>query len=431
MRFKKLISGIVVGSMLMCGSVFAMSSSDFDNGVKKGNEYFSNGLYYEARDEFQWFCDANWYNMTTEQQKCVCDYINNTNAKIEELARSIDYEAYIKKYIKEITEFTNGNVYVKFTFGYVNGDAIPDAIVSTSDSHVGAVRFFVSLNNDVKKVTYDSEYGEMDGFGQFGKAEYIPYESKVYSYLMYRGVETSNYYAINTGKATLTNDKSGKYISTPEYVDMYSVTDSNIRNVFYKTLESEKSTSPVLSDNNKSENVSQFALDTGISKGIEYYNKGLYYEAIDEFQWFCDANWYKMDSEQQKYVVDYINKANAKLNEWIAKNDKSAYNGYFSGGGFPYYSYYYKKIDYIGKWHGVVKNATASSIVFGISQGESDYYTDAVTLYRQSNGSYKGTAYSSWGTSYLTVWLETPDQITVTVSGNASQIGTKTLYRTK
>ncbi|MBP3359698.1 MAG: copper amine oxidase N-terminal domain-containing protein [Clostridia bacterium] len=64
-----------------------MSTQDFDNGMAKGIEYFNNGLYYEARDEFQWFCDANWGNMNSEQQKYALDYLNRAKGKIVEIQK--------------------------------------------------------------------------------------------------------------------------------------------------------------------------------------------------------------------------------------------------------------------------------------------------------------------------------------------------------
>ena len=66
MKLKKLISGILAGSIIFSGiSAFAMSTWEFDNGMKKGISYFNRGMYYEARDEFQWFCDYNWGSMNS------------------------------------------------------------------------------------------------------------------------------------------------------------------------------------------------------------------------------------------------------------------------------------------------------------------------------------------------------------------------------
>lgn len=65
--------------------------------------------------------------------------------------------------------------------------------------------------------------------------------------------------------------------------------------------------------------MSTYEFDAGMRKGIDYYNRGLYYEARDEFQWFCDGNWGKMNDGQQKYALDYLGAAKAKISEWESK----------------------------------------------------------------------------------------------------------------
>ena len=44
-------------------------------------------------------------------------------------------------------------------------------------------------------------------------------------------------------------------------------------------------------------------------KGIDYFNKGLWKDARNEFQWFCDGNWWRMNSGQRKYALDYLGAA--------------------------------------------------------------------------------------------------------------------------
>lgn len=61
---------------------FAMSRYEFDKGMKKGIEYFDKQMYYEARDEFQWFCDYNWGQMSAGQQKYALDYLGGTKQAI-------------------------------------------------------------------------------------------------------------------------------------------------------------------------------------------------------------------------------------------------------------------------------------------------------------------------------------------------------------
>ena len=63
MKIKKLLCAALAAMAAMpTVSAFAMSTAEFDNGMRNGINYFNRGLYYEARDEFQWFCDYNWGN---------------------------------------------------------------------------------------------------------------------------------------------------------------------------------------------------------------------------------------------------------------------------------------------------------------------------------------------------------------------------------
>lgn len=59
--------------------------------------------------------------------------------------------------------------------------------------------------------------------------------------------------------------------------------------------------------------------DKGLSKGISYFNRGLYYEARDEFQWFADYNWGNLNKGQQKYLLDYLGAAKQKVRQWESK----------------------------------------------------------------------------------------------------------------
>ena len=385
MNLKKIISEAVAGILILSSlSVFAISTYDFDNGIEKGIDYFNNGLYYEARDEFRWFYDANWEKMNEGQKKYVLDYINAVNEKIQNIDNStVDFSSFIDKYIKKITEFSNGNEYVKFTFGYVNGDNIPDAIVSTSDSHVGAVRFFVSVEGDVQKVTYESENNIYDGFGQYGQAKYVPYGSKIYSRVIYMG-EYNNYYQINGNIAVSINDSCGDYISTPKYKDMYPITSRNIKDVFNKTIENNKGESPLMSDTTYSSNLSTSDFDIGMSKGIEYFNKGMYYEARDEFQWFCDANWGKMNAAQQKYALDYLGGAKQKIHEWEESQRKSALY-YYSGTDVPTYT-----------------------CITGVPLNRYEYLDSGVVMYVYKNYTGSNTIANYWNVLASQGWVPQP-----------------------
>ena len=83
MKIKKLLCAALAAMTTMSTiSAFAMSTAEFDNGMRNGINYFNRGLYYEARDEFQWFCDYNWGNMNSGQQKYALDYLGAAKQKI-------------------------------------------------------------------------------------------------------------------------------------------------------------------------------------------------------------------------------------------------------------------------------------------------------------------------------------------------------------
>ncbi len=114
MKLKKLISGILAGSIIFSGiSAFAMSTWEFDNGMKKGINYFNRGMYYEARDEFQWFCDYNWGSMNSGQQQYALDYLGAAKQRAEQASNvsySYDYddEYCYHGYIGNEVDFENG-----------------------------------------------------------------------------------------------------------------------------------------------------------------------------------------------------------------------------------------------------------------------------------------------------------------------------------
>lgn len=63
--------------------------------------------------------------------------------------------------------------------------------------------------------------------------------------------------------------------------------------------------------------MSQTDFDNGMRNGINYFNKQLFYEAVDEFQWFCDSNWGRMNDGQKEYALGYLDGAKAKLSEYV------------------------------------------------------------------------------------------------------------------
>ena len=163
------------GALLLLICVFAyfsanaMSTADFDKGMAQGISYAENGLYYEAKDEFQWFADANWGALNSGQQQYLLDYLDAAKAQIS------------------------------------------------------------ALEANAKKVTTE-----------------------------------------------------------------------------------------------------QF--NNGTAAGIAYFNRGMYYEARDEFQWFADANWGALNSGQQQYLLDYLDGSKAKILQ--IESQKSASSASYGGGSY-------------------------------------------------------------------------------------------------
>lgn len=105
-RTLKLLSSVAVSLTMIVSQVlpiFAMETSEFDTGMSKGIEYFNKGMYYEARDEFQWFCDANWGKMNAAQQKYALDYLGGSKQKIQEWEN--------KSYMNYLGEWTPDSEY--------------------------------------------------------------------------------------------------------------------------------------------------------------------------------------------------------------------------------------------------------------------------------------------------------------------------------
>ena len=104
--------------------------------------------------------------------------------------------------------------------------------------------------------------------------------------------------------------------------------------------------------------------------------------------------------------------------------DFYVYNGLYEGGGV----FIPRENAYIGLWTAVLDNVTSESMKVMFSVNESDYYVSMI-LYKQKDGSYYGVGNSSWGKSYITVWLISPQNISLTVSGAADTKGTEILRK--
>lgn len=94
MKIKKLLcAALAAMAAVPTVSAFAMSTAEFDNGMRNGINYFNRGLYYEARDEFQWFCDYNWGKMNSGQQQYALDYLGAAKQK-----NTQKYSSYVGKW---------------------------------------------------------------------------------------------------------------------------------------------------------------------------------------------------------------------------------------------------------------------------------------------------------------------------------------------
>ena len=218
MKTKKMVCiALTAATLLSTVSAFAMSTYSFDSGMRKGINYFNQGLYYEARDEFQWFADYNWGSLNSSQQKYLLDYLDGAKAKIKEV------------------EYANNHL-------------------------------------------------------------------------------------------------------------------------------------------------TQEQFDDGMRAGINYFNKGMFYEACDEFQWFCDYNWGKMNAGQRQYALNYLDGAKKKV------QDLNTYTGNYHGGLYAGD----KKTSY-WQYNLSIANATSNSLYvkrFYMQQSSLDVKN--LSLYKQNDGSYSG-----------------------------------------
>lgn len=106
MKLKKAVSGILAAIVSLSSySAFAMSTAEFERGMKKGIEYFNKNMYYEACDEFQWFCDFNWGKMNPGQQKYALDYLDGTKAKFSEYKYMYIYSNGVKSELVHLSKF--------------------------------------------------------------------------------------------------------------------------------------------------------------------------------------------------------------------------------------------------------------------------------------------------------------------------------------
>ena len=149
---------------------------------------------------------------------------------------------------------------------------------------------------------------------------------------------------------------------------------------------------------------------------------------VEELTMFGNVYWIENERALKLWVEGlHIREAMQPITR--RQNDTSAYsafNGIYVGGGISVPGSIYS----IGQWSAVLSNVTEDSMHLSFGQSESDYGV-IMTLYRQPNGSYCGYGQpDGWeGYSYITIWIESNNRISLTVSGTADSIGTEILYR--
>lgn len=101
--------------------------------------------------------------------------------------------------------------------------------------------------------------------------------------------------------------------------------DSSKSNQYGLPSKNQSNTQTTTQQTTNSNSLSTAEFDSGMAKGIWYFNKGMYYEAKDEFQWFCDYNWGRMNAGQQKYALDYLGSAKQKIQQWETSQKNNSY----------------------------------------------------------------------------------------------------------
>lgn len=201
-----------------------------------------------------------------------------------------------------------------------------------------------------------------------------------------------------------------------------------------------------------SDNATATLYEYGTKKGIEYYNKGLYYEAIDEIQWFCDANWYNMTEEQQNNALWYLNNAKSKLADRIFESAKNNYNNgqYYEVINevqrFCDFNWYYMTKDQQDNALWYLRNSKSKLADYLFKSGKNYYnnglyyeakdaLTNAVYYYTQSNnGNWKTANDYLYNTNNRIKHLESKDPKIHTYNshnGKCTDCGTQLLYSGK
>ena len=251
MKIKKLLCAVLAAvAVLPTVSAFAMSTAEFDNGMRNGINYFNRGLYYEARDEFQWFCDYNWGNMNSGQQQYALDYLGAAKQKTALWEK-------IEKKKKALTDFLNDGIYSYYD--KIKADPYSDYASDSEfeySTHLPVNYAFFNMDNDplgseelvtYTRINFDSEYPQycfsVWNYNRMGQVFSVMSKREQNTRMMYQygvvGMNGKNYICECTGETNsshvlkirnlyeysdgaLTKVKSVYYA---DYVDAYQIAD--------------------------------------------------------------------------------------------------------------------------------------------------------------------------------------------------------------
>ncbi len=240
MKITSKIATVTLLALATNMSVFAMTRNDFDNGMAKGINYFNQGLYYEAKDEFQWFCDANWGSMNAGQQKYALDYLGGAKARIQKWEQSLKNpsgnDSLLMNYAAKIDKITNYDINVnyynvRFMLADVTGDETNEllAIGLDQDGQMAQIEVFINTNGNVKSIMNSHCSGYSGGY-----VLPVKYDGNVYltafSYssstgFMKRLMRYQNYEWQTIFSSHIVYDKTGGNLSGYD-VNGYSVSET-------------------------------------------------------------------------------------------------------------------------------------------------------------------------------------------------------------
>ena len=169
MKIRKLIASVLTGGIILTsGSAFSMPTDQFDAGVEKGISYFNQGLYYEARDEFQWFADYNWGALNEGQQQYLLDYLGAAKREIQKFESTTRINTDIFQYLGKSKYWLSqnfGGLYGVYEvgaggYGYVYNNSPYCFVMPWNDDHCNG--FIVPLNQFILNPSWSYSQSELE-----------------------------------------------------------------------------------------------------------------------------------------------------------------------------------------------------------------------------------------------------------------------------